>query len=122
MRTADLLELVTDRRAEAMARWERESGGGSLCRIDLPPAERARLKRAEGAAYALGDLARALRRGEDAPERIVDGMVASWSARNPQGRGAAFDAYREGGLQALDAVVTTMAAEGSSALAPGRQG
>lgn len=122
MRTADLLELVTDRRAEAMARWERESGGGSLCRVDLPQAERARLKRAEGAAYALGDLARALRRGEDAPERIVDGMVASWSARNPQGRGAAFDAYREGGLEALGAVVTTMAGEESSALAPGRRG
>lgn len=102
MRSSDLLELVIDHRAEALARWERESGGGSLCRVDLPAAERERLKRAEGAAYALGDLARALRRQPDTPTgEVLDAVLAAWSQQNPTGRGPAFDAYREGGLAAL---------------------
>lgn len=102
MTSPDLVLLVTDLRTAALGRWERESGGGSLCRVDLPPAERARLKRAEGAAYALGDLARALRRGPDGSAGDVLGAVtAAWSEHNPSGRGPAFDAYREGGLTAL---------------------
>lgn len=109
MTSPDLAHVVADLRAEALARWQQESGGGSICRVDLPPQERARLKRAEGAAYALGDLARVLRRDPSGPDRVPSGpdedvvgiVAAAWSAAHPAGRGAAFDAYREGGLAAL---------------------
>lgn len=106
---AQLLPLVTARRAAATAAWSDLLGGGAACRIDgsLSSHEGAKLR--EGEAAALGILVRLLRRRPDDDVRaILDAAAAEWGTRSATGKGRDWDAYRRGGdgaLQDLRAVV-----------------
>jgi len=99
---AQLLPIVTARRAAATAAWSDLLGGGASCRLDgsLSSHEGAKLR--EGEAAALGILARRLRKHpDDDVLTTLDAATAEWRIKSAIGIGRDWDAYRRGGDAAL---------------------
>lgn len=94
-----LRDEVEEARERAMERWARLAGG-SLCRLDGPDQRRLAAKEAEGATQALS-LARRLLRADGATAEILERTRKEWLT-TPAGHGPDADAYRAGGLEALD--------------------
>lgn len=101
------LALLTDEADAATARWAEQSGGGSLCRLDADG--KSLLKPLEGASVALRSAVRLARKGAAVPDAVRAALTAWEDAPMPLGADRHWQSYRDGGADALRAVLARVA-------------
>lgn len=93
---SDFPTWVTQRRQQAAAAMAELSGNASACALGRAGRSFPAFKYHEGATAALGELARALRRGD----ADITELLTRWQA--PGGTGRDWEAYTAGGREALE--------------------
>lgn len=96
------LDVVTRHEDAALAALEAATGGAPLCRIDHT---RQSVKAHEGAASALAEVRRALRKGADPVESVLEHVRERWAIlEGPLARRPGSEEYAAGGRAALSAL------------------
>lgn len=93
---SDFATWVTQRRQQAAAAMAELSGNASACAMGRAGTSFPAFKYHEGATAALGELSRAVRRGEG----DIGELLTRW--QTPGGTGRDWEAYTAGGREALE--------------------
>jgi hypothetical protein len=110
------VDVLEHHRAVAESALDAATCGRPLCRIGDGP-DVSRPKYAEGGLAAVSELQRKLRGGTDTDAlTAAEGLLSTWEAERQasEARGAAWVAYRNGGVAQLRAIVDEQAKVASS--------